>query len=238
MNLNLPNSSISQDELNNIRNTILSNTTNITNLTNTYNTGISKIATKITQCGVSTTSNASPDTMVANIGSIFTNRYNQGINDGRQGYYTQAQYNQYGNDRYNAGVNEGRVGWYNQTQYNNYGTQKYNEGLSNAFQLTFLNHPDYNTFLSIKNRIVAATYLMNDNGNYWTFYNYITLGNPGSDVYTIPIEKVRFINLFWTSYEGRVPVSRITYSNAMNQIDIHYNNNNNQPMRDLIVIYK
>ena len=104
LDLNLPSSSISQDELNDILTRISSNATNITNLTSKYNSGISTIATKVTQCGVSTAGNAAPSTISANIQTIYTNRYNAGITDGRVGYYTQAQYNQYGTDRYNAGV--------------------------------------------------------------------------------------------------------------------------------------
>ena len=106
LSLNLPNSSISQEELETIRNSINSNATNIANLKNSYDTGVSAIASKITACGVSTANNASPSTMVNNIGSIYTNRYNQGINDGRQGYYSQAQYDNWGSTRYNQGVTD------------------------------------------------------------------------------------------------------------------------------------
>ena len=148
LNLSLPNSSISQEELEGIRASIESNSTTITSLRNSYDTGIQQIASKITACGVSTANNASPSTIVNNIGSVYTNRYNQGINDGRQGYYTQTQYNNYGNQKYNEGVaaadnranpnstnyqtgynngvNDGRRGYYTQAQYD----ANYNNGVA------------------------------------------------------------------------------------------------------------
>ena len=145
MNLNLPNSSISKEELDSIKSTISSNSANITSLTNTYNSGISKITTKVTQCGVSTASNASPDTIVNNIGSVYVNRYNQGINDGRVGYYTQTQYNNWGNQKYNEGIAAGRVGYYSQAQYDNWGSTRYNQGVTDADNRANSNSVNYQT---------------------------------------------------------------------------------------------
>ena len=152
LDLNLPSSSLSKEELNQILSSITNNATNITNLTNKYNTGVSTITTKVTQCGVSTANNAAPSTIANNIGAIYANRYNQGISDGRVGYVTQSQYNNYGNQKYNEGVtaadnranpnstnyqtgyNNGvtddRRGYYTQAQYNQYGNDRYNAGYS------------------------------------------------------------------------------------------------------------
>ena len=170
MILNLPSSSISQDELNNILNNISSNTFNINSLTNTYNTGIQQIATKISQCGVSTANNASPSTMVNNIGSIYTNRYNQGINDGRQGYYSQAQYDNWGSTRYNAGITDGRVGYYSQQQYDNWGNIRYNAGVNDGksefeVKLAKSSNIDFNTILG-RWKSIYLNYVSSNSSNH------------------------------------------------------------------------
>ena len=238
VNFNLPNSSISQDELGNILESIRNNSENISNLTNTYNTGISAIANKITQCGVTTANNASPNTMINNIGAIYANRYNQGINDGRQGYYTQAQYNQYGNDRYNAGINEGRVGWYNQTQYNNYGNDRYNQGKNDGMAQGTCNIccvSDRNAFAGVSNKWIFVQYLVKDNGSYYTYKTFSCAGNPGSAGVRLPIPNVHQPSMFWTC-SGNISCYSTSYEN--NTKEIQQDMNSSYEIIQLYIVYK
>ena len=155
VNTNLPSSSLSKEELDNILSSIRDRGTQITNLTNSYNSNIKIITDKLNACGVSTASNANGATIATNIQTLYTNRYNQGISDGRVGYVTESQYNNYGNQKYNEGVTaadnranpnstnyqtgynngvtDGRRGYYTQAQYDANYNNGFNAGKSSGY---------------------------------------------------------------------------------------------------------
>lgn len=63
----------------------LANETDISDLKTNFQDGCSKIATAITNNGVSTASNASPATMASNISTLATNKYNAGVSATKKG---------------------------------------------------------------------------------------------------------------------------------------------------------